>query len=306
MKTAGSRHLLNKNPEWLSLRRCPACERNCASSLGSLRKGDYVFGSQLIQKPTVDIIRCACGLVYKQTVPSPVFLKTVMESEHGNLWSNTYDYRDEISLVTGLAGKHFDQIDIGPAVGGLLKAMPNQGRKSGLDVVRFDGLEIRGEFIAAFIDDREFAWSGDPYDVVTAFDIFEHLYDPSQAFRNIRNLLAPGGYLILETGNAGAVRQGSLKNWYYLSYFEHHMAWDENSLNEMAQAHEFEVVHLEFKRHKLWNSRRGSARDWFRYGLHAAAPAAYRFLQATTGRAPTTPAAPGAKDHLRAVLRRRP
>jgi len=75
------------------------------------------------------------------------------------------------------------------------------------------GLDVRQGVIES-ADVEEKRW-----DLVTMLDVAEHLVDPDAAFRRVAELLAPGGLLLVLTGDAsswGARLFG--EDWYYLHY----------------------------------------------------------------------------------------
>ncbi len=60
------------------------------------------------------------------------------------------------------------------------------------------------------------------YDVVTAFDLVEHIYDFTGFFKKVGSLLVHGGTLLLLTGdNNSFSARISKKNWWYLKAPEH-------------------------------------------------------------------------------------
>lgn len=60
------------------------------------------------------------------------------------------------------------------------------------------------------------------YDVITAFDLVEHLYDIPKFFRSMHALLKEGGVLIILTGNPQSLSAKiSSNNWWYLKAPEH-------------------------------------------------------------------------------------
>ena len=55
------------------------------------------------------------------------------------------------------------------------------------------------EVIPCFVEDVQ-GWDG-RFDLLTSFELFEHLYDPSEFLKKVRHLLRPGGRLFLTTLN---------------------------------------------------------------------------------------------------------
>jgi hypothetical protein len=149
------------------------------------------------------------------------------------------------------------------------------------------------------------AWSEAPYDVVTAFDVFEHIYAPRTAMANLRALVRPGGILVIETGSTDAVAPAALEQWYYLAYFEHHIAWNARAIAAIAPRHGFDVLSVEPKRHKLFPRTTFDPKAAIKYHCFRLSPAIYHALQDWGGYDGSTPVKPNARDHMRIVLRRR-
>jgi SAM-dependent methyltransferase len=62
----------------------------------------------------------------------------------------------------------------------------------------------------------------DVFDVITAFDVVEHLYDVSHFLETCKSMLSPGGYLVLLTGDISCdSAKKSKSNWWYTQYPEH-------------------------------------------------------------------------------------
>src|SRR5262249_49912121 len=152
------------------------------------------------------------------------FLGTATTLEQSMLWQPGYDFASELAAIEAhQQGPAYDLLDVGAAGGEFLRAAgQNRGRRSALDIVRFERLTVSdgGEFIAGLIDDPDLVWRGQPYDVVTVFDVLEHAYAPAAAMANLRALTKPGGIVVIETGDTDSVGLTELRQWYYLAYFE--------------------------------------------------------------------------------------
>ncbi len=153
-------------------------------------------------------------------------------------------------------------LDVGAAYGFFVAAARNEGFDAiGLEPVpacaafaaRELGVEVRTGLIEAAPLEPE------SFDVVTLFDVIEHLADPAVALRRIRALLAPDGLLVIETGDLGGLlRRVVGSGWYYYDPPQHLTYFSVASLGHLLHATGFaapsSVGHL---------GREVSARNFF-------------------------------------------
>jgi len=65
------------------------------------------------------------------------------------------------------------------------------------------------------LEDAQF--DQESFDAVTAVEVFEHLFNPFGALKEIHRILRPGGILLLQTGDPGALpARLNVANWSYL------------------------------------------------------------------------------------------
>ena len=80
------------------------------------------------------------------------------------------------------------------------------------------------------------------FNVVTAFDVFEHLQCPAEAVSRIHSALAQGGMLIIETGNSQSSLARWLRaGWYYFRYIEHFQAFSPRALTHLLENNGFRM-----------------------------------------------------------------
>lgn len=81
------------------------------------------------------------------------------------------------------------------------------------------------------------------YDVITAFDLVEHLYDLPGFFKIAANLLVNGGVILLLTGDAHSLSARlSKEHWWYLKAPEHIVFPSRSFLNNVSG---FELVSID-------------------------------------------------------------
>ncbi|WP_333840239.1 class I SAM-dependent methyltransferase [Pelomicrobium sp.] len=318
MESAAAQAPSQAEEQWIAVDRCPACGSAQCKAQGALPDRYYVFGSEKIRLPDAGIKLfecCACGLIYKTAVPAPAFLAEIFGRQAAAKWSGSHDFSAEATKLLRLMGRSaFDVLDVGAADGALLKACAEsgiQGRRSALDVLRYPGVEgfVSSEFIEGFLDDALLQWSREPYDVVTLFDVLEHLYQPQRAFANLGLLVKPGGQVVIETGNIDSFwpRRFGIHEWWYVRLFEHHVFWTPRALTRIAAVYGFELVSWTQRRHK---SRRHIpfsvlGNELLKTGLYCVLPDSYTALARLLGKQGNQPWFPFARDHLHACLKKK-
>lgn len=300
--------------QWAAVACCPACGSSTDASRAILPDRHYVFGTERVAMPQqgIEVIGCRdCGLQYKAMVPAPGFLKEVFERQAPAKWTVPHDFSAEVATLRRLTGSaSCDVLDIGAAGGALLGALAGhgmRGRRSALDVMRYPGVEpcLAGELIEGFLDSPLPEWSREPYDLVTLFDVAEHLYQPRVAFENLRLLVKPGGRLFIETGNVESrwPRRFGIGEWWYVRLLEHHVFWSRRSLARIAADFGFEILEWREVHHK---SRRvfhaGLAVDLLKTGLYWIARDYYTAVANLFGKQGNQPWSPFARDHFQACL----
>src|SRR5258708_32368157 len=72
------------------------------------------------------------------------------------------------------------------------------------------------------------------YDVVTAFDILEHTYAPVRFMQEIKQILAPGGLLVLTTPDTGHFLRFLMgKRWPMLQPMQHTVLFSRKRITEV-------------------------------------------------------------------------
>ena len=84
-----------------------------------------------------------------------------------------------------------------------------------------------------------------PYDVIVAFDIIEHTQDPLLFLRSIKELLKPGGCIVLSTPDTGHfVRSVMGSRWPMLQPLQHTYLFSKRAISralEMAAYHDLRI-----------------------------------------------------------------
>ena len=301
--------------QWRQVYSCPACTCDSSIDYGSPLGSHYYFGEEVFPFPKggISLVACKdCYLIYKTVVPSPSFLLEIFYRQAGRVWDGAYDFSREIEQIAGLVGRDtLNLLDVGASNGALLRARADiPGRRSALDLFPYPEIDahIRGEFIEGFLDTPDVKWSRQPYDVVTLFDVFEHLYLPKVAFRNLNMFVKKGGLVVIETGDSDSYwpRKLGVNYWWYVSLFEHHVFWSRRSIEKVSREHGFEIIHWESKRPKnqviLPLSRK--AKELIKVCLYMLSPHSYFRIVQRIGKRVIQPWSPIVKDHVNVILKK--
>ncbi len=186
--------------------------------------------------PPLQIVVCpGCGLQRQNDIPSdPAHLY----DENYYTGDTGYTYRDErkkiefdnyvwkarLNKIAEFVPPPADFLDIGCAFGGFLQAAGDAGyRAQGLDISQYAvdecrkrGLDVRKGQIAPGV------FKNSSLDVVTMVEVFEHLTDPESAMTALRDIIRPGGLLLIQTANFSGLQAafaGADYNYYLAGHF---------------------------------------------------------------------------------------
>lgn len=290
------------NVEYNHVGSCPLCGGK-GTDQSALTRSDYRFGVLRIPLPEqgVALLKCEnCDLLYKDRMPTANSVTSVMTQAAEDEWGPKPGPHPSLSQVLPyLHGG--DVIDIGAAQGDLLRALaPYTRRRSAFDVVVYESCVsvVSGEYVIGTFENIP-SWSGNPYDVVTAYDVFEHFLDARVAVANVVAFMREGGRLVIETGDWRSV--DDLSQWYYCNLFEHQVFWSPRAIDYLCEMSKLERLQCDRVSHKFRRNislAKRIAINIFRAGGSVLGP--------VTGIDARLLPPPAPNDHLFAVLRKRP
>lgn len=183
-----------------------------------------------------NIVECNdCSLLYNRDFlslnePSNTFSEayyTEVQSEgFAHIWEDEKDdpsapiYASGLEIVEGIAGKG-NVLDVGCAFGAFLQvAKGRDWTVEGVELSTYSskvardkyGLNVHtGELISAQLDREE-------YDLITFWDVLEHVTDVDAQIKKAASLVKPSGHLILITDSYRSLISFIAKTFYYLSF----------------------------------------------------------------------------------------
>lgn len=184
----------------LELVSCDLCGSDSFSQIYS--KPDFAVG---ITVYCFNVVKCdKCGLVYVNPRPTvDEMSKFYDRSYHLNRDSVEHQkrYQHQIELLGDLEGKKI--LDIGCAKGDFLVFIKRYFPTSELHGIDFyTSCESNEQFTFYHSDLLNEDFSGEQFDLVMAWAVFEHLHEPSKYFQKVHDILNPGGEFVFLVTNA--------------------------------------------------------------------------------------------------------
>lgn len=189
---------------------CPACGE---------REGEQVYG-----KHTLRYLACAeCATVYISPRPSPAVLQDYYENSELYAYWNEHIFpaseqvrrerifRPRVERLIGIVERHRPEattlVEVGAGFGTFCDEARASGRFPTIVAVEptpslAQTIRDKGHTVfEAPIEEIDLSTFG-PIDVLAAFEVLEHLFDPQELLRACRDALAPNGLLVLTCPNA--------------------------------------------------------------------------------------------------------
>ena len=250
--------VLNQD-DFISVKSCPYCKSNNYLKINSLPVNKYLFANKLLKIDfDIEINKCEnCNLFFKSKIPKRELLVNLSNNLQEDNWNyEDYNYNDIRKII--IDQKHTNNLsvlDIGCFYGDFLRNTKDLFYyRSGLDFLKISISKdiLNGEYINSFVEDLDKVNIIKEYDVITMFDVFEHLYDVNKALENLKKRLKKDGLLIIETGNAlcKSSKEIGIQNWWYINLIVHHICVDSASIKRILESMGFLIIKVIEKRHK--------------------------------------------------------
>jgi 2-polyprenyl-3-methyl-5-hydroxy-6-metoxy-1,4-benzoquinol methylase len=207
-------------------------------------------GAHLRQLPGyshASLTRCrGCGLTFSDRLPSDSELSEHYD-DYGHAWFDSpitrIRYRELLTSFDRYR-KTNRLFDLGCGAGFFLdearsagwEVYGNEFSQHAIKMARAKGLDV---LEGAITHD---AFPPGTFDVVTAFEVFEHLRDPTEVSNIIAHLLRPGGLLYCTTPNFNALSRRLLRaRWSVIEYPEHLVYYTPRTIKRWLERDGFAV-----------------------------------------------------------------
>lgn len=233
-------------------RRCIICHSSFPSRVESAQDLHNVsIGSSRRQARRVHVEVCPrCGLGFQSPLPTDAELAALYEGMADQVYIDETDSRRlsaklGVRLLRRYLGEQRGRLlDVGCATGIFLDA----AQKEGWDV---EGIEpsrymrdhaLKG--VAPRIREGVFLdmEPGEPYDLISFWDVLEHVRDPRQTLEHAAKLLRPGGLLVVNVPNRESLLARIMRGNWPLLLPEHLFYFSPKSLRYLLESAGFSPV----------------------------------------------------------------
>lgn len=117
-------------------------------------------------------------------------------------------------------------LDVGSGEGALVADAQTRGlRAAGMDIAEAAASRARAKhpectFVVNAIEDRPWPFEPESFDIVTSFEVIEHLMRPADLIKGAYEVLRPGGYLALTTPYHGMVKNVAIAAYGYEKHYK--------------------------------------------------------------------------------------
>jgi SAM-dependent methyltransferase len=167
-------------------------------------------------------------------------------------WARDLVQGRKAKAILHLAGNSGKILDVGTGSGMLLRQIARvKNSKENLYANDFsDGIlaPLRKEGFRTIVGQAELLDTAERFDVICMNQVLEHLHDPVRVVRRLSELLAPGGFLFIETPNTASLDARLFGSRYWGGYHipRHFWLFSEASLRQILTAEDLRVVEVKY------------------------------------------------------------
>jgi len=213
--------------------RCPDCGSSEAANLGPLPASNLFAGRVLPGVlPAGNLFQCAaCALGYRYPRLSKSRLDELYALGAGNHWeipepAVRADWTLAAREILARHGPECRVLDVGCYDGAFLSLLGERCAKSGIEINAAAAARAAAAGVHVIGPDFE-SLRAEParHAAVTAFDVIEHVESPRRLLSQMADTLAPGGTLVVSTGDFDAWPRRLMKNRYWYSAIPEHISY---------------------------------------------------------------------------------
>jgi len=151
---------------------------------------------------------------------------------------NRLTFEERLRAIEARLGRKGRLLDVGCALGDFVEVARESGWDAeGVEISAFAAAEARAKGLRVYTGILEdLGLPSGSYDVITLYDVIEHLTDPIATLREVLRLLAPGGVLHMVTPNVGGTQARLLgPRWYHYKPGEHLFYFSPKTIRETIE-----------------------------------------------------------------------
>ncbi len=218
--------------------------------------GKSVF---FISKNCHDLFQCeACGLIF--VWPIPQNLSVIYEQDYFSGATHGFGYADYdtdksamtdtflkyLKIIEKYSGGVGSLLDVGAATGFFLGlALRNKWDVTGVEISDFAAEKARAKGLAVLTGTLDSVRFPKLFNVITMWDVIEHVSDPYEQIKKAYELLAPNGILIINTPDASSIFAKIMgKRWHLFVPPEHLYYFNPTNLAKNLSGAGFKVLEV--------------------------------------------------------------
>lgn len=234
---------------------CPSCNLPTIELVGSLVDADAFAGQVLQSTISGGNLYCctSCNLFFRWPRLLQTDLKELYQHASNSHWNYKSGFRPDWAFAQEMINKtkadeQQNILDIGCWDGNFLESLSAKRKRYGLEInqsaakqAQSRGVTLVGDDLYTHLDKKFINY----FDVITTFDVIEHVDDPKLFLSTLLEYIRPGGIIIISTGNTDAwTWKLAQSQYYYCANPEHisfiNTAWFEHQTNEEP----FEIIEI--------------------------------------------------------------
>lgn len=212
---------------------CVSCSSDAVDSVGVIPSNNRFAGKELDRVIAGgNLYRClACSLYYRfprlsKDEMDALYLEGDDESWSSDVAGSRRDWSIASSWIQDVSSTNMSILDVGCFDGGFLSGIGGsfdlygvEIHEKAIEIARDRGITILGSNFGK-IDNK-----GILFDLVCAFDVVEHVADPLVFVKSLSDLVKPGGYMIISTGNTDSLTWKMMKSRYWYCAMTEHISF---------------------------------------------------------------------------------